>query len=158
MKRMIMLFLAVLCLAGCAAPETPAEEEPIAFVYNGVEIAPHADAAPVTEALGKPKSYTEEASCAFDGLDKTYYYGPFYLATYPMDGKDYIYTLWFADDTVATAEGIRIGSTQSQVEEAYGADSFNGSNSFVLTKGRSRLVILTEAEAVSSIRYEAIPD
>ena len=89
-------------------------------------------------------------------MDKTYYYGSFYLSTYPLDGKDCIYNLWFADDTVATEEGIRIGSTQSQVEEAYGRDCFNGTNCFVLTRGQSRLVILMEEGKVSSIRYEGI--
>lgn len=155
MKRMIFLLLALLCLVGCAAPEAPAEEENFAFVYNGVAISPHGDAASVIEALGEPKSYTEEASCAFDGLDKTYYYGSIYISTYPLDGKDYVYTLWFADDTVTTAEGIRIGSSQAEVEEAYGADCFGGS-SYVITQGQSRLVILVEGETVSGIRYEAI--
>lgn len=158
MKRMITILLAMLCLAGCAAPEAPAEQDTLAFTYNGLEIAPHADAAPVIEALGEPKSYTEETSCAFEGLDKTYYYGPFYLATYPMDGRDYVYTLWFADDTVTTAEGIRIGSPRSQVEEAYGTGSYNGTNSYVITKGQSRLVILITEETVSGVRYEGILD
>lgn len=158
MKRIITILLALLTLAGCAAPEAPAGQDTLAFIYNGVEIAPHADAAPVIEALGEPKSYTEETSCAFEGLDKTYYYGSFYLATYPMDGKDSIYTIWFADDTVTTAEGIRIESPQSQVEEAYGADSFNGTNSYVITQGQSRLVILIAEGAVSGIRYEGILD
>ena len=89
-------------------------------------------------------------------MDKTYYYGSFYLSTYPMDGKDYVYNLWFADDGVATDEGIRIGSSQSQVEDAYGKECFNGTNSFVLTKDHSRLLILIEEGTVSSIRYEVI--
>lgn len=155
MKRMIFLLLAMLCLVGCAAPEAPAPEENLTFVYHGVAISPHGDAALVIEALGEPKSYTEEASCAFEGLDKTYYYGSVYISTYPLDGKDWVYTLWFADDTVTTAEGVRIGSTQAEVEEVYGADCFTGS-SYVITQGQSRLVILVEDETVSGIRYEAI--
>lgn len=158
MKRIMILLLAMLCLTGCTAPEAPAEQEKLTFVCNGVEIAPHTDAAPVIEALGEPKSYTEEASCAFAGLDKTYYYGAFYLATYPMDGRDFVYTIWFADDTVATAEGIRIGSTQAQVESAYGAAAFNGTNAFELTKGNSRLTILITDGMVSGVRYEGILD
>lgn len=158
MKRMIILLLAMLCLTGCAAPDAPIEQEMLTFVYNGVEITPHANAAPVIEALGEPKSYTEEASCAFEGLDKTYYYGSMYISTYPMDGQDYVYTLWFADDTVTTAEGIRIGSPQSQVEEAYGADTFNGTNAFELTKGNSKLTILITDGLVSGVRYEGILD
>lgn len=158
MKKLCILILALVTLAGCASPEAPAGQENFAFSYNGVEIQLHADAAPLIEALGEPKSYTEETSCAFDGLDKTYYYGPFYLSTYPMEGKDYVYTLWFADDTVATAEGIRIGSSQTQVEEAYGAENFNGTNGYELTRGQSRLVILISDGFVSGVRYEGILD
>ena len=156
MKKVVIILLALLCLTGCAAPEVPTGEENFTFIYQGVAISPHGDAAPVVEALGDPKSYTEESSCAVEGLDKTYYYGSFYLSTYPMDGKDYVYTLWFADDTVATEEGIRIGSNQADVESVYGADSFNGTNAYVLIKGNSKLMILITEGEVSAIRYEGM--
>ena len=156
MKRMIFLLLAMLCLTGCAAPEVPTGEKNFTFIYQGVAISPHGDAAPVIEALGEPKSYTEETSCAFEGLDKTYYYGSFYLSTYPVDGRDFIYTLWFADDTVATAEGIRIGSTQAQVAEAYGQDSLDEAGSCLRIRGSSRLVILLTDGIVTSVRYEGL--
>lgn len=159
MKRISLFLLAaimLLSLAGCGSADIDPQEENFSFTYNGTKITLGAEAAPIIDALGEPRSYTEEPSCAFDGMDKTYYYGSFYLSTYPQDGKDYVYNLWFADDGVATEEGIRIGSSQSQVEAAYGKDCFNGTNSFVLTKGRSRLVILMEDGKVSSIRYEVI--
>ena len=158
MKKVVMILLALLCLTGCASPKVPTGEEKFTFIYQGVAISPHGDAAPVIEALGEPKSYTEESSCAFEGLDKTYYYGSFYLSTYPMGGKDFVYVLWFADDTVTTAEGIRIGSTQAQVETAYGKDAFNGTNAFEMSKGSSKLTILITDGIVSGIRYEGIID
>ena len=159
MKRISLILLAAIMLfslVGCGSTDTDPQEENFTFAYNDTKITLGAEAAPIIDALGEPRSYTEEPSCAFDGMDKTYYYGSFYLSTYPLAGKDYIYNLWFADDGVATEEGIRIGSSQSQVEAAYGKDCFNGTNSFVLTKGRSRLVILMEDGKVSSIRYEVI--
>lgn len=159
MKRISVFFLAaimLLSLVGCGSTDIDPQEENFTFAYNDTKITLGAEAAPIIDALGEPRSYTEEPSCAFDGMDKTYYYGSFYLSTYPLAGKDYIYNLWFADDTVATEEGIRIGSTQSQVEDAYGKECFNGTTSFVLTKGQSRLVILIEEKTVSSVRYEVI--
>ena len=159
MKRISIILLAavmLLSLVGCGTTEPNQQEENFSFTYNGTKIMLDAEAAPVIDALGEPRSYTEEPSCAFDGMDKTYYYGSFYLSTYPLDGKDYVYNLWFADDGVATDEGIRIGSSQSQVEDTYGKDCFDGTNSFVLTKGQSRLVILVEEGTVSSVRYEVI--
>lgn len=161
MKRISLFFLAaimLLSLVGCGADDPDSQKENFSFTYNGISITLGAEAAPIIDALGEPRSYTEEPSCAFEGMDKTYYYGSFYISTYPLAGKDYIYNLWFADDGAATDEGIRIGSTQFQVEDAYGKDCFNGTNSFVLTKGQSRLVILLGEEAVSGVRYEVIPE
>lgn len=143
-------------LAGCGPADNDLQEDTFSFTYNGIKITLGAEAAQIIDALGEPRSYTEEPSCAFDGMDKTYYYGSFYLSTYPVDGKDYVYDLWFADDGAATDEGIRIGSSRSQVEDAYGKEGFNGTNSFVLTKGQSKLVILVEEGTVSSVRYEVI--
>ena len=159
MKRVSLFLLAavtLLSLVGCGSTDIDPQEENFSFTYNGTKITLGAEAVPIIDALGEPRSYTEEPSCAFEGMDKTYYYGSFYLSTYPMEGKDYVYNLWFADDGVATDEGIRIGSTQSQVEDAYGKDCFNGTNIFVMPKGQSKLVILIEDGKVSSIRYEVI--
>ena len=159
MKKISLLALAVwiiACLWGCGASDAPSKQDGFAFTYNAVQITPGAQAETALEALGKPKSYTEEPSCAFDGMDKTYYYGSFYLSTYPLEGKDYVLRIWLADDSVATAEGIRIGSGQGEVEKAYGAACFNGSNAFVSTKGDTRLTVILEDGAVTTILYEAI--
>ena len=159
MKRISLFLLAAIMLfglAGCGSTDIDPQEENFSFTYNGVKITLGAEAAPIIDALGEPRSYTEEPSCAFEGMDKTYYYGSFYLSTYPLNGKDFVYSFWFGDDSVATDEGIRIGSSQSQVEDTYGKECFNGTNSFVMTKGQSRLVILIEDDTVSCIRYEVI--
>lgn len=161
MKRIsIFLLVAVILfsLAGCGAAEPNPQEENFSFTYNGTTITLGAEAAPIIDALGEPRSYTEEPSCAFDGIDKTYYYGSFYLSTYPLDGKDYVYSIWFADDSVATNDGIRIGSTQAQVEAICGADCFNGTNAYAQVMDSSKLTILMEEGIVSSIQYEMIID
>ena len=130
------------------------EQVPHLFHYNDLEIAINADAGPVLEALGEPKSYTEQTSCAFEGLDKTYFYGGFYLQTYPADNKDYVYCLWFADDSIATDEGIRIGSSQADVEKAYGADAYQDNGSFVSQKGDTLLTVILKDGVVSSVQYQ----
>lgn len=139
-----------------SAPETEPAQQGYSFTYNGVEIEMNAPAADIIAALGEPKSYTEEASCAFIGMDKTYFYGSFYLQTYPMEDVDYIYCVWLVDDSVTTAEGIYIGATQAQVEQAYGAEAYNGSNAYILTTEHSRLTVILENGVVSSIQYDAI--
>ena len=172
MKKVIYLILAVftvLCFAACGGSETPdnnggnqSGSAPVAatdgyvFNYNGTKIAMHAEAAPIIAALGEPKTYTEEASCAFTGLDKTYFYGSFYVQTYPIGEKDYIFGVWFADDSVSTDEGVYVGIAQADVEAVYGAESFNGTNAYVMTKGKSTLTVILKDGVVSSVQYDAV--
>ena len=167
MKKFLSLILVLsmaLCFAACGetAPATqptgnsavPAES--YSFQHNGVRIAMHADAAPILAALGEPISCTEETSCAFDGLDKTYYYGSIYLQTYPVGDKDYVFSAWFMDDGVATEEGIYIGCDQQTVEGAYGAECFNGTNAYIVDQGTGKLTVILTDGVVSSIQYDAV--
>ena len=97
-----------------------------------------------------------EASCAFTGLDKTYYYGGFYLQTYPMGEEDFIYAAWLVDDSSTTPEGLYIGATQAEVEAAYGTEGFNGSNAYIMTGTTSTLTVILTDGLVSSIQYDAV--
>ena len=174
MKKILSLILiltVVLAMAACGG-ETPAETtapaanssmDPVTpdanswkYTVRGVDIMMHAEAAPVLEALGEYVNHTEEASCAFSGLDKTYYYGGFYLQTYPLGDEDYIYSAWLVDDSSTTPEGIYIGATQAEVEAAYGTEGFNGTNAYIMTGTTSTLTIILDGGIVSSIQYDAI--
>lgn len=172
MKKLITILLCaamILCFAACGGPTEPTgtqaptgsgnDQEPsFTFTYKGTEIALHAPAEPIIAALGEPKSYSESTSCAFEGLDKSYGYGSFYLETYPKGDKDFVYGWWFVDDMVETEEGICIGSSQADVEKAYGAENFNGSNSFVIKRGSGVLTIILDKGAVSSIQYTIVSE
>ncbi len=138
--------------AGNTTPSVPAEDG-FTFEYKGTKITFHAPAAPIVAALGEPVKYTESTSCAFEGLDKSYYYGSFYLETYPQGDEDFVYGWWFADDSVTTEEGTYIGATQAEVEKAYGTDCYNGTNAFVISKAAGTLTIILEDGLVSSIQY-----
>lgn len=176
MKKLICLILALAmmaCFAACGSTEatnnggnagtssTQNGDTPVAatdgyvFTYNGMDIAMHAEATDIIAALGEPKTYTEEASCAFTGLDKTYFYGSFYVQTYPVGDKDYIFSVWFADDSVSTQEGVYVGMTQADVEAKYGTEGFNGSNAYIMNKGASTLTVILKDGVVSSIQYDA---
>ena len=167
MKKLLVLLLSlilVLSLAACGTTsdggddtqKPSASNEPgYTFTAKGVKVEFDVLADDTLAALGEPKSYTESASCAFEGKDKTYGYGGYYITTYPNGDKDYIYSAWFEDDSVTTAEGIYIGSTKADVEAAYGAGCFEG-DSATLTKGNTELLIIVEDGAVVSIQYQAI--
>ncbi len=173
MKKLISLILVLvlaMSLAACGGepaetskPAASGNQPPVisadpgyTFKVGTTEIVMNANAADILTALGEPKSYTEEASCAFEGLDKTYFFGNFYLTTYPVGDEDFVYGLWLVDDSLSTPEGIYIGATQAEVEAAYGTEGFNGSNAYVMTKGLSKLTIILENGNVSSIQYDAV--
>lgn len=176
MKKIAVLLLAVLLLAGCApgkeenpttsAPvqanstqsvqtepsQMPAPEEKKGFsvTFRGTDITLGTPMEPVLTALGEPTGYTEQTSCAFEGLDKTYYYGSLYVQTNPAPEGDRIGAVWFADDSVSTDEGIYIGADRAAVEKAYG--SFTG-DACTLDRDGQRLMILLENGVVSSVQY-----
>lgn len=165
---LVLVLMLAMSMAACggegdptAAPTTGSKEpvpatDGYVFHHNGTAIVMHADAAPILAALGEPKSKTEETSCAFDGKDKTYFFGSFYLQTYPIGEKDYVYGVWFADDSVMTDEGVYVGMSKKEVEAAYGTAGFNGSNAYIMTKGATRLTVILTDGVVSSVQIDAV--
>lgn len=123
------------------------------FRYNGVTVSVDGDMAAVLDGLGEPNDYFEAASCAFEGLDKTYTYGSFVIETYPQDGKDLVSTIILKDDAVSTPENIFIGSSLADVTAAYGTDYAEQGSMLVYQKDGMKLCILVENDTVTSIQY-----
>jgi len=126
------------------------------FTYNGIEIRMNAEADSIIEALGDDYSYFEAASCAYEGMDKVYTYGSIVVRSYTKDGVDYIAAVELKDDTVATAEGIRVGSTEDEVRAAYGEDGKEGTSGVEYTKGDSFISFIFEDGRTVAITYTAI--
>ena len=129
------------------------------FVYQGVTVEIDADAAPILDQLGEPVSYFEAASCAFDGLDKMYTYHGFELDTYPDGDKDYVSGVILKDDSVLTAEGIGIGDTREELEQAYpgeGAGAGQEENGMlVYEKDGMKLCFILQEDEIISIEYRS---
>lgn len=142
------------------SPESaaPAANSRYVFSYQGLALPMNAELAPLLETLGEPERYFEAASCAFDGLDKTYAYPGFELVTYPLDGTDYISDIYLLDNSVATPEGITVGSTLEQVIAAYGQDWEEDLGLYSYTDGDAKLCFLVENDAVISVEYIALND
>ncbi len=124
------------------------------FVYKGTSIEVDADAAPVVAALGEPTSYFEAASCAFEGLDKTYTYGGFELYTYPSGDKDQVSAVVLKDDSVSTPEGVCIGDTPEKVQQVYG-DGTEENGMLVYAKDGMKLCLILKDGSVASIEYRS---
>lgn len=128
------------------------------FDYNGIAIHMNDKAEKIVDTLGKPLEYFEAPSCAFQGLDKIYYYSGFNLSTYPGTDGDYVSAIDFSDDSVSTKEGITLGTSRDKVTGAYGNDYTEDNGSLIYTKDKTRLTFLMEGDSVSSINYEFITD
>ena len=179
MKKIMILIAAMLVLAGCSkeaatttsgdnnsdnpkASETAAEvktetpTEGFEFVYNNVTIPMNVDVTQVLEELGECSDYFEAPSCAFQGLDKIYYYPGFEVSTYPKEDKDYISSVNLLDDSVATDKGIYLGAALEEVVAAYGEDCTKTNGAYIYTLGETRLTFILEEDSVIGITYAAI--
>ena len=155
MKRILCFLAAImLCVSLVSCGGTNDAKKAYTFRKGNVEIAIGDEVAPVLEALGKWNDYDEKPSCGFSGISKLYVYGSFEIETYPMDGKDYVFRIELYDDSVATAEGVRIGQTKAQVIEAYGTPDVESSTMLTYRAENMYLRILISAEGlVSRIQY-----
>lgn len=145
--------------AGTDAPQTEGRSKYV-FASGEVKLPMNEEFSALREALGEPTTYFEAESCAFSGLDKTFTYPGFELVTYPVEGVDYISDIYFLDDSVSTAEGVRIGSTLKDVEAAYGtgytADEFG--IYYTYTDGDTQLKFGMDGDVVGEIEYLALHD
>lgn len=91
------------------------------FVYNDRQVALNSDMDTVLAALGEANSMTTAPSCIGVGEDKTYHYDGFTVTTYPRGDKDYVMEIKVLDAAIATAKGIRLGSTMDDMTAAYGS-------------------------------------
>jgi hypothetical protein len=183
MKRISLILIIAVCLVGCSKGKGLTQEQlglqegrasasersgqtvnkedgskgmGYAFLYREVTIPMNADAAPIIEALGEPVDYFEAASCAFQGLDKIYYYQGFELGTYPNEDKDYVSYVNLLDDTVETDQGISLGASLSEVKAAYGEDYSVEGNAYIYRQEDTKLTFFIEEDEVIQITYAAI--
>lgn len=125
------------------------------FTADGMDMAMDMEIEDVLAKLGEPVSYFEAASCAFQGLDKVYIYNHYEIDTYPDGDDDRISSIILKDDLIATPEGLSIGMTKADMENAYGTGYETNGNMCVYTKDGMHLSILVENDAVTSIQYNS---
>lgn len=123
------------------------------FVAGNVTVTMGAEAAPILEKLGAPEKTFEQDSCAYQGKDIVYTYKGFEISTYPADGKDCVSSVYVLDDSVSTAEGIKIGSTAADVREAYKDRYTEEFGVYRMSDDTTELIIYTTDDLVDGIEY-----
>jgi hypothetical protein len=170
------LLLIVLVLAGCAPAKedvaqgtsetVPAEnereaapaEDPFLLTYNGTQIVPGEPVRFVLDLLGEAQDVFEAPSCAFEGVDRMYYYPGIIVNTYPASDGDRILAISFRDDSVQTDEGVYLGNSAEEVSAIYGEGESNEiGNVISFRKGDAELRILFENDEASDITYYYTP-
>ena len=120
-----------------------------------VSVTTDVDMKGILEQLGEPASYFEAASCAFQGLDKTYTYEHFRIETYPEGETDKISSIIFLDDIEETQEGISIGMTEEDMKNTYGKEYEENGAMVIYTKDGKHLSFLIKDDVIESIEYNS---
>lgn len=182
MRILAVLMLVVIIFTGCgkeagennpaptpsipaASGSTPAPtaetKSKYYFEYNGVKVYMDDEAKPILDELGEPPFGTfESPSCAFQGIDRTYYYNGFELYTYTEadDDEEYFFTVRIMSDAVSTTEGVSIGDKVEKVIEKYGENYTEASNKYVYTDKNTKLSFKIQSGEVTDIEYSLIID
>lgn len=138
LKNMVAaLLLAAVAVSAAACSEPPAESETddtktgtdsiFAVEYRDVTIELGEDAETVLDQLGEPKSKQFVASCGEGAGDQWMYdFGSVILYTVKADDEETVDAVVLRDDSAETVDGITIGSTEADMEKAYGEPTENG--------------------------------
>lgn len=153
MTGFIVMILAVWAISVTAEANTAGYK----FTYKKVTVSMHSKAKKLIKKAGKAEKIKVKKSCAYKGKDRTYKYESFILYTYSNseEGEEYVNGITFLDDTMETPEGIKVGSSLSDVIEAYGKteDKFG---IYTYEKGLSRIQVEIEDDMVVNLRYVAL--
>ena len=158
MKRIMGLTIVSMLfvlLTACGSKSSGSASKDYEFTYQGQTITIHSEAKKFLEAAGTPKDTKKTASCAYDGYDRSYVYDGFTVNTYSKtkQGEEYINSIVLTGDQVATKEKIKLGSTEKDLQKAYGT-SKGKFGVYTYTKGKSKLVIeVDDAKEVTTIQY-----
>ena len=120
-------------------------------IYGDVEIALGADATKVLDRLGEPKSKNEIGDCGGLGSQVRYDFSSFILYVLEADGTDTVDQITFKDDLVETSKGITVGSSVSDLKDAYGEPSETRGSSLIYRDGNKQLTVKTDSDKVTSI-------
>jgi hypothetical protein len=142
---------------GVFSPAVEAASKGYQFKANGATISMNGKAANFIKKAGEPQKKKTKKSCAYNGKDRTYQYEDFILYTYSKTNKgaEYVNGVTFRTDKVETKEGIKIGSTEDEMLEAYG-DATPKYGVYTYKKGKSKLQFTVDEGTVTKIRYLAL--
>ncbi len=132
-------------------------EEAFSVKLDGVEIVPGTEFQ--MSEISEEADVAEIPSCAFEGTDKVYTYSNVEIVVAKINGKDTVYSLYFIDDTMQTAEGVKITDSKDVMIEKYGNDYDNTlENRYIYKKNNVELSFIVENDVITGIDYTLITE
>lgn len=140
--------------------EKVVEETEVAYYlpYGETKIHLTDPAEEIFAVLGEPIHFFEADSCAFQGKDRVYNYPGLEIQTYEYEGKEYILSMMFIDDTVETKEGIYLGISKEEMLAIYGEGFVQQLDLYMYRHMHTELAILIEDDVVASIEYRLLKE
>ncbi len=166
MKKILALLLCALmlfALVACKSDDGYKDDDKdssdkgskVSFFVNvgtvKVELGASADA--VISALGSPKSSSPVGSCGGQGTLTKYVYTSVEVYVLTTDKSSTIDKIVLLDDTISTPEGIKMGSTQSDVKSKLGSPANSATASYTYVSGNKNLIVTFRDSAVVGIDY-----
>lgn len=128
------------------------------FTYNNYTVSLHDNMQNVIASIGNASSVETAPSCLAINIadDKMYYYDGFMIQTYTDNEAEKVYMIQITGTSAATTKGITIGSTASDIENAYGLDSAAEHSDFMYSynaDNKTHLDFIMESGKVIEIDY-----
>lgn len=129
---------------------------PYAVTYKDIKIELDKPAASVLEKLGTPKYSDNLGDCGGIGVQMKYTYDDITVNTLKEEGGEVIHKISFLNDLVSTSKGISLGSSESEVREAYGNPSSEENGKLIYKKNALELEFTIKNGSVSAVNYRRI--
>jgi hypothetical protein len=150
MKKIVGIVLLMIFLSGCTQSN---DVEGYFYRINGLDIAMGQPAEDFLSKTGNPTDQYSAPSCAFDGDDTVYDFGSYQITTYMSNGKEIFTGVYLLDDRYSTSEGVKIGSTLSEMLSAYGDDYKVSFGAYTYSLGQTELSFVVIDDVITSIAY-----
>lgn len=137
----IIVILSTAALIGCSGKNADSlsgkpydEERDPAVIIDGKSFSVKGDIDELLAVVPGSYEYSEALSCMTAGYDKTYDYGFIVIETVPSGEKDRISRISVTGEGAETPRGIKVGSTRSDIVNAYGENGFIENSNLVFSK------------------------
>lgn len=134
----------------------------LSLIYNNGAVSLHQNISDAIAILGNAAQVEEVPSClgTSSGPDKIYSYNGFQIQTLTDSEGEKIYHIDIIGADTATSKGIRIGSSTSEIENAYGSANEQDEMlySYTTDNGKNKLEFFIENGSVTEIIYSYAPN